>query len=52
MQGGTKMAISLGQVFEPFVTQRPLWVMARGVLENLCNAARIEALFARTAEEQ
>ena len=46
------MAISLGQVFEPFVTQRPICVMARGVLENLFNAARIDALFTRTAEEQ
>src|SRR2546427_3542434 len=46
------MAISLGQVFEPFVTQRPIGVMARGVLENLFNTARIDALLARTAEEQ
>ena len=46
------MAISLGQVFEPCVTQRPICVMARGVLEHLFNAARIEALFTRTAEEQ
>jgi hypothetical protein len=28
------MAISLGKVFEPFVAQRPICVMARGVLEN------------------
>ena len=46
------MAISLGQVCEPFVTQRPIGVRARGVLENLCNATRIDALCARTAEEQ
>jgi hypothetical protein len=46
------MAISLGQVFEPCVTQRPLCVMARGVLEPLCHTARIDALCARTAAEQ
>jgi hypothetical protein len=46
------MPISLGKVFEPFVEQRPICVMARGVLENLFNAARIDALFARTAETQ
>jgi hypothetical protein len=28
------MAMSLGKVFEPFVEQRPICVMARGVLEN------------------
>ena len=46
------MTIALGQVFEPFVTQRPIGVMARGMLDNLFNAARIDALFARTAAEQ
>src|SRR6267378_3887225 len=46
------MAISLGKVFEPFVEQRPICVMARGVLENLFNADKIDALFARTAEVQ
>ncbi len=44
------MAMSLGKVFEPFVEQRPICVMARGVLENLFNADKIDALFARTAE--
>ena len=39
------MAISLGKVFEPFVAQRPICVMARDVLENLFNAERIDALF-------
>src|SRR5438132_4717946 len=46
------MAISLGKVFELFVEQRPMCVMARGVLEHLCNATRIDALFARTADMQ
>ena len=32
------MAISLGKVFEPFIEQRPICVMARGVLEHLFNA--------------
>jgi hypothetical protein len=46
------MVISLGKVFEPFIEQRPICVMARGVLENLFNADKIDALFARTAEVQ
>src|SRR5436853_7921143 len=46
------MSMSLGTVFEPFVEQRPICVMARGVLEHLFNAARIDELFARTAEMQ
>ena len=46
------MSMALGKVFEPFVEQRPICVMARGVLEHLCNAERIDALFARTAKVQ
>jgi hypothetical protein len=46
------MSISLGKVFEPFVEQRPICVMARGVLENLFHAERLDALFERTAEVQ
>ena len=46
------MPMSLGKVFEPFIEQRPICVMARGVLENLFNADKIDALFARTAEVQ
>jgi Transposase DDE domain len=46
------MALALGKVFEPFVEQRPICVMARGVLEYLFNAERIDALFARTAKVQ
>ncbi len=41
-----------GKVCEPFVAQRPLGVMARGVLEPLCHAERIEALCTRTAKGQ
>ena len=46
------MALALGKVFAPFVEQRPICVMARGVLEYLFNAERIDALFARTAKVQ
>ena len=46
------MLMALGKVFEPFVEQRPICVMARGVLEHLFNAERIDALFARTAKVQ
>ena len=46
------MAMSLGKVCEPFLEHRPLCVMARGVLENLCNAAKSDGLCARTAEGQ
>jgi hypothetical protein len=46
------MVISLGKVFEPCMEQRPICVMARGVLEHLCNADKSDALCARTAEVQ
>src|SRR5207244_5540082 len=46
------MSMALGKVFEPFVEQRPSCVMARGGLEHLVNAERIDALFARTAKVQ
>ena len=46
------MSMALGKVFEPFIEQRPICVMARGVLEHLFNAERIDTLFARTAEVQ
>lgn len=42
----------LGKVFEPFVQQRPICVMARGVLENILSPRRIDELFERTAERQ
>ena len=46
------MSMSLGKVFEPSIAQRPICVVARGVLEHLFHAERIDALFARTAEVQ
>lgn len=46
------MSFTFGKVFEPFIKERPIAVMARGVLENLLNADRIDSLFERTAEVQ
>jgi IS4 transposase len=42
----------LDTIFAPFVTERPICVMARAVLERLLDAPRIDALFARTAQQQ
>jgi len=42
----------LGGVFQPFVEQRPICVMARAVLERLLDPARLDALFERTARQQ
>ena len=42
----------LDTIFAPFVTERPICVMARGILERLLDAPRIDALFARTAQQQ
>jgi len=46
------MSLTFGGVFRPFVEERPICVMARGVLENLFNPGRIDELFERTAEVQ
>ena len=42
----------LNKVFEPFVAAAPVCVMARGVLENILDPVRIDALFERIAELQ
>jgi IS4 transposase len=42
----------LDTVFAPFVKERPICVMARGVLERLLDSQRLDALFAHTAEQQ
>jgi hypothetical protein len=42
----------LDTIFAPFVKERPICVMARAVLERLLDAQRIDALFARTAQQQ
>jgi IS4 transposase len=41
----------LDTVFAPFVKERPICVMARAVLERLLDAPRLDALFARTAQQ-
>ena len=46
------MSLMFGRLFKPFVEQRPICVMARGVVENLLNPQRIDALFERTAKVQ
>lgn len=46
------MSLSLGKVFQPFIEERPIAVMTRGVLENLLDPERIDELFERTAEVQ
>ncbi|SRR6266496_1102995 len=42
----------LDKVFEPFIKETPICVMARGVLQRLLDPPRIDALFARTAQQQ
>ena len=42
----------LETIFAPFVQDRPICVMARAVLERLLDAPHLDALFARTAQQQ
>jgi hypothetical protein len=42
----------LSSIFEPFVRQRPIGVMARAVLERLLDPQQIDALFTATAQRQ
>ena len=46
------MSHLFGPLFQPFVEQRPVCVMARCVLEHLLNPQRLDALFERTAKVQ
>ena len=46
------MLTHLDTIFAPFVKERPICVMARAVLERLLDAPRLDALFARTAQQQ
>jgi hypothetical protein len=39
-------------VFEPFLSQRPVAVMARAILERLLDPARLDAVFAQSARQQ
>ena len=40
------------KMFEPFINQRPICVMARATLERLLDAGRIDDLFERVADRQ
>jgi IS4 transposase len=42
----------LAPIFQPFVEERPVCVMARAVLQRLLDPARLDALFERTARHQ
>jgi hypothetical protein len=42
----------LDTVFAPFIKERPICVMARGVLERLLDADRVDTLFEHTATQQ
>ena len=42
----------LDTLFDPFVQERPICVMARAVLERLLDTQRIDDLFAHTAQKQ
>lgn len=42
----------LNQIFEPFIKDKPICVMARGVLQRILNPQHLDQLFARTAESQ
>ena len=39
----------LEKVFEPFIKEAPICVMARGVLQRILNPQHIDQLFARNA---
>lgn len=42
----------LAEVFEPFIQQTPLCVLARGIFQRLLDPQHIDALFAHTAKQQ
>lgn len=46
------MSHIFAKVFSPFIEERPICVMARGVLESLLNADRLNELFERCAKVQ
>lgn len=46
------MAVSLGPVFEQFVQERPIAVMARAAMERALGDSALDALFERTAKQQ
>lgn len=46
------MPVSLGPVFERFVQERPIAVMARAAMERALGDSTLDALFERTAKQQ
>lgn len=42
----------LSEIFQPFIAEKPVCVMARAVLERMLDASRLDALFERTAQQQ
>ena len=42
----------LDKVFEPFIKEKPVCLMARAVLQRLLDPLHIDRLFARTAQRQ
>ena len=42
----------LDKVFEPFIKDKPICVMARAVLQRILDPQHIDQLFARTARRQ
>jgi hypothetical protein len=45
-------AVILHTLFQPFIEQKPLCVMARAILERLLDPQRLDALFEQTAQQQ
>jgi hypothetical protein len=44
--------MSLNKVFEPFIKETPICVMARATLQRILDPQQLDQLFARTAERQ
>src|SRR5690348_3746586 len=42
----------LNKVFEPFIKEKPICVMARATLQRILDPQQLDQLFARTAERQ
>jgi IS4 transposase len=42
----------LNEIFQPFIEEKPVCVMARAVLERLLSPGYLDALFERTAQQQ
>jgi Transposase DDE domain len=49
---GEVSTVVLSDLFRPFVAEKPVCVMARGLLERFLAPERLDALFARTAQRQ